>query len=195
MNNSLIQISAWTAYVNAALSIAGTATLILFFVAGGFWGPLNDSFSVLWALSFLPLLATLYQINAPVNPPLALVAVLVGVASMLAFAFLQILLVMRVVRFEQTFVAVTSLGAALGLAIFLTGLLVRQGSTFPARLAWISMAFGLSFMVSGVGFGIGGWENPLAGAGYLISVFTGPVWAFWLGRLLVKSQSPVTANI
>ncbi|MGB3716847.1 MAG: hypothetical protein WA996_20705 [Candidatus Promineifilaceae bacterium] len=150
MTDSFMRFAGWTAYANARLTIANMVTIMVFFVVGGFWGRLNDSVSVLWALSFIPLAIVLYRVNTPVNGPVSLLA------------------------------------AVIGLSLVFNGLLARSGETLPAALVWLTLAFGLGFVLGGIGFWIGGQQHPLAMAGFLVTALIGPVWAIWLGRLLLN---------
>jgi len=45
----------WSALVNAVAEITSFTALILFFRFGGLWGPINDTLSVIWALTLIPL--------------------------------------------------------------------------------------------------------------------------------------------
>lgn len=193
MNESFIRLSGWLAYANAVLSIAGFVTLVGFFIIGGILGPVNDAISVLWALTFVPLLLLLYQLNRPVNQPVSLAVAIAGIAAALGFALLQSLLVLGIVRFEQTFMAVVTLGSIIGLAILIGGLMARGGQTLPSGLTWMFIAYGLGYALSALGIWLGGQEHPLAASGYLIGAIAGPIWAIWLGRLLLNGAK-VTAT-
>lgn len=194
MNASVFRFAGWSAYANAVLSVAILVTLATYFVAGEPWGSINDSLSVIWSLSFLPLVVVLYKANKPGSTALSLGMAATGILSMLAFSVLQSLLVMGVVRFEQTFLAVVSLGGIFGLVILSYGLAARSGEAWlPSRLAWLMIAFGLGYGLSAIGFWLGGWENPLAAIGYLASAVTGPAWSFWLARLLLNNRVLIPA--
>jgi hypothetical protein len=119
---------------------------------------------------------------------------LAGIAAMLLFAVLQSLLALRLVRFEQTFAAVVTLGGILGVWLLLNGLLALKGSTLPGGLAWITVAFGFSYIVGAAGYRLGGYEQPLLWAGAALGYLLGPVWAFWLGWLMLHGRlAPATA--
>jgi len=135
MNESFTRFAGWTAYGNAALSIGSLVTLLAMFAIDDRWGKVNDVISVIWALSFLPLMILLYRLNAQgrlAAPNLAIV--IVGIAAMVAFAVLQGLLVLSLARFEQTFSAIVTLGAVFGIALALNGLLARGNQTLPSAL-------------------------------------------------------------
>ena len=189
MSESLLRLVGWSAYANAVLSLANMVTISLFFAAGGFWGPVNDAVSVFWMLSFLPLALLLARVNGAVmGRGAAEGAAIAGAVAMVAFAVLQALLVLGQVRFEQTFAAVVALGGVLGLWLLANGLLALRGATLPAGLAWLSIGFGLSYVVGVVGFWLGGYEHPLLWLGAAVGFVLGPVWAFWLGRLVLRGH-------
>ncbi len=194
MNEFGIRLAAWNGFANSLLSGAVFVTLVLFFAIGGAWGTVNDAISVVWALSYVPLLILLYQINGSENRALGRTMLVAGIVSMICFAFLQSLLVLRLVRFEQTFLMVIFLGGVLGLVLMIHGLQARGGQTLPDGLTRLLIAFGLGYVVSAVGFWLGGWQNPLAALGYLVGAVTGPIWPFQLGKLLLAGRLPVFAE-
>lgn len=188
MSNILVPHITSIAYANAVLSIISTITIGLMFALGGFWGSLNDANSIFWMLTFVPLLAFFYRQHASIAPQVAKSALVLGTAAAVAFGVLQALLVVRMVTFEQTFLTVITLSAIVGAALLTFGLLARGTGTFPAGLTWLTIIYGVAFMVGGLGFWLGGWENPLGIAGFLLTALLGPVWGIWLGTL--TSQLP-----
>ncbi len=196
MNESSYQVSGWSAIANGVLSIAILATLALYFTIGGFWGTVNDTISVFWALSFLLPVIALYRLSPPGKESVYLILTLSGIAAMVSFAFLQALLVAGLVSFEQTFLAVVTLGAVFGLVLGAFGFLARTGHVLPNGLTWLMIAFGAGYTISALGFWLGGWENPLAALGYLVGALSGPAWAIWFGKLLLTgrlSSAAITA--
>jgi hypothetical protein len=186
---SLTRLMGWSAYANGILMLANMVTLALMFGVSLFWGTVNDAVSVFWALSFLPLAMLLAQVNQPaMGRTVALGTALVGAAAMLLFAVLQGLLVVGLVRFEQTFAAVVTTGGVLGLWLLLNGLLALKGKTLPGGLAWISVVFGLSYILGTLGYWLGGYEQPLLWVGAALGFLVGPVWAFWLGWLVLHGR-------
>jgi hypothetical protein len=189
------RIIGWSAYANGILMVANMVTLVLMFSVSMFWGTVNDAISVVWILSFLPLAALLARVNGPVmGRGLAVGIAVAGVVTMLLFAWLQSLLVLGQVRFEQTLATVMTLGGVLGLWLLLNGLLALKGKTLPGGLVWLSIGYGFTYVLAALSFWMGGYEQPIlwigAGLGFLI----GPVWAFWLGWLLLHGRlAPVAA--
>lgn len=185
---TFLQFAGWSAVINGISSIASTITLILMFAVAAFFGPVNDAISVIWCLSFIPLGVLFYRMHQPVNAPLSLITAVVGIAAMLIFAVAQMLLVLRVVTFEQSVGLVLSMGAIIGLWALLNGLMARSGSTLPPAMTWLLILFGVSFMITAVGWYQSGPQNPLVAGGFLIGAIAGPVWAIWLGRMLLAAD-------
>jgi hypothetical protein len=185
---TFFQIVGWSAVINGVTSIASTITLILMFAVAPFFGPLNDAISVVWGLTFIPLAFLFYRLHQPLNAPLSLIAVVAGVSAMLVFSVAQMLLVLGVVSFEQSMGLVLSMGAIIGLWALLNGILARSGGTLPGGMVWLLIIFGLSFMITAVGWYQSGPQNPLVAAGFLIGAIAGPIWAIWLGSMLLISD-------
>lgn len=186
MIDSLLRIGGWSAYANAALSVANILTIMIFFSVGGFWGTLNDTLSVIWALSFIPLAIILYLLNRSVNGPFSMASMIIGIAAMVNFIILQSLLVIGRVSFDTTLPAVLTMTGFIGLFLLLNGLLARIGDTLPPGLVWLTVAFGLGFILGAIGFWIGGQQHPLSILGFISTGLIGPAWAIWLGRLLLQ---------
>jgi hypothetical protein len=195
MNQSSLSVFGWSAYANGMLIVANMVSLALMFGVSMAWGRVNDAISVVWLLSFLPLALLLVQVNQPVmGRAVAVGTAVVGALGILLFAVLQSLLVVGQVRFEQTFPTVVTLGGVLGLWLLLNGLLALRGKTLPGGLAWLSITFGLSYIMGTIGYWLGGYEAPILWVGAIVGYLVGPVWAFWLGRLLLNGRLlPVTA--
>jgi MFS family permease len=183
-----IQISGWSAVINGLTSIASTVTLMLMFAVAPFFGPVNDGISIIWCLSFIPLAVLFYRLNLPVNPLLSLAAAVVGIAAMAIFAIAQTMLVLRIVTFEQSLGLVLTMGAVIGLWALVNGWLARGGGMLPGAMTWLLIIYGVSFMLTAVGWYMAGQENPLVIIGFLIGAVIGPIWTIWLGRILLGAD-------
>ena len=189
---ALFRLAGWSAYFNATVFVLSLVALMLFFSIGGFWGTLNDSLSIFWMLSFIPLSIALYQINRVVNAPISLVSSIIGIAAAIAFAVMQLLLVFGLVRFEQTFTAVLATTAIFGLSVLVQALLARAGHSIPARLIWVMVIYGIASLIGAIGFQIGGEQHPLAMIGLLLTAISGLIWVIWFGRLLLAGNVSIT---
>ena len=96
----------WSAYVSAAANILGFVTLVAFFTVGEPFGVINDLTSVILALSMVPLALVLHKLHQHAAPRLSFGAFVIGALAMITAAVLQALLVLGLVSFELTLVAV-----------------------------------------------------------------------------------------
>ena len=189
---TLYRFAGWSAYFNATVFVLSLVALMLFFSIGGFWGTLNDSLSIFWMLSFIPLLIALYRINRAVNAPINLVSSIIGIAAAIAFTVMQFLLVFGLVRFEQTFTAVLATTAIFGLSVLVQALLARAGHSLPMGLIWVMIIYGIASLIGAIGFQIGGEQHPLAMIGLLLTAVSGLIWVIWFGRLLLAGNVTIT---
>lgn len=186
---AILRFTGMSAYFNALVFILSLVALMVFFSIGGIWGRVNDSLSIFWMLSYLPLAFALFLINRTVNYPASLVSTLVGSAAALAFIVMQVLLVLGRVQFEQTFSAVLTATAVFGLFVLVNGFLGRAGHTLPSALTWVMIIYGIASVVGAIGFQIGGEQHPLAMIGLLLTAVSGLVWVIWFGRLLLAENA------
>lgn len=191
---AFFRFAGWSAYFNAAVFVLSLVALMIFFSIGGMWGRINDSLSVIWMISYLPIGVALYLITRPVNAPVSLVSTIIGMAAMLAFVAMQTLLVFGRVQFEQTFSTVLATTAIVGLFVLIQGFLARSGSLLPPGLIWVMVIYGLGSVIGAVGFQIGGETHPLAMIGLLLNAVSGLVWVIWFGRLLLVEQVAVALS-
>ena len=124
------------------------------------FGMLNDICVALQYLLTSPSALALYQILLSYNPTLMRAATIVGIGSMLLTLGLQLLLIFKVLTFEQQVLWV-SLAMILGVGSWLvaTRLLARSTGRLPNSLLMSSVA------VPYIGY---------------------PVWAFWIGLQLLS---------
>ncbi len=185
---TLFRLAGWSAYFNAVVFILTMIALMLFFSIGGVWGRINDSLSIIWMLSYIPIAVAFYLINRSVNAPISMASSIIGIAAAIVFAALQTLLVFGRVGFEQTFTAVLTMSALVGLFVLIHALLARIGHTLPAGLTWVMILYGIASLVGAVGFQIGGEQNPLAIIGLLLTAISGLIWVIWFGRVLLAEK-------
>lgn len=189
---TILRIAGWFAYFNAAVFTLSLIALMLFFSIGGFWGTINDSLSIIWMLSYIPLTVVLFQINRSVNAPISLVSSIIGIAAAITFAVLQSMLVFGVVRFEQTFSTVLILTGLVGMSVLIHALLARSGLTLPAGLTWVMIVYGIASVIGATGFQIGGEQHPLAMIGLLLTSISGLIWVIWFGHTLLAGTAALS---
>jgi hypothetical protein len=180
----------WSAYVSAAANILGFVTLIAFFAVGEPFGVINDLTTVVLALSMVPLAFVLHELHRRAAPTLSFGAFVFGIFAMVGAAVLQALLVLGLVSFELTLVAVPVAFAVIGVWLVLNSYLGRNSGTLPKGLIWIGIVAGAALVLVLVGILLGGPQHPLAAVGGLTAVICYPVWAVWFGRLLLSGRVP-----
>jgi hypothetical protein len=190
-NAELSRYAGPSALVSAVASIVGLVTLIIFFSLGEPWGTINDIASVLQALSVLPVLFLLYRMHRHEVPIVSLAALATGMIGMLIAIVFQSLLIMRVITFAQTAVASPVGFGLLGIPLLWYGYRDFLGGMLPRGAALLSMLTGAGFVALIVGVLLGGQEHPLATIGGLIAGIGYPVWAIWLGRILLFGRISV----
>lgn len=190
-DQTLVKLAGRSALVNGLFGIAGSVTLFIFFAVGGFWGKLNDGISVVYALSFMPLALFFYRLHEPLQAPLNRISTAVGIAAMAIFGVAQFLLTVNVVRFEQTLDLILLLMAVIGLWLLAQAWLTRRNAVLPQTLIWLMIVYGASFVVSAPFWGTLGQAHPLTMIAFLAGVVAGPIWALWLGRLLLSGRLPI----
>lgn len=142
----------------------------------------------------------LYLIERSSAPGLSLIGSAIGIVGMLAVVLFQVLLIIKVVPFEQEVGLVLLATAAVGLWLILVNHLGRRQGSLPSRLAWLGIAVGASFvlepvMLSAAG-GAAAWRNAMSnyllliggGVIFLVSYVGFPVWAIWLGRVFLTTD-------
>jgi hypothetical protein len=163
-------------------------TGILFFTRGEPFGRINDASSVLQMLFMLPIAVAIFLLIRPMAFGLALLSAVVGVAGMLVAAVLQALLVFGIVAYGQTIRAVLSAGGAVGLWLLATNLYVLTAGVAPGGLGVLGVLAGVGYVLTVVGFRLGGQQHPLFYIGAFLGVLGYSVWAIWLGRLLLSGR-------
>jgi hypothetical protein len=155
------------ALASGVISAIGVVLLIAMFVffatpnkeLGFTFGLLNDICVALQYLLAVPIALALYQILAAYNPALIRIATIVGIVSMLIVFGLQLLLIFKVLAFEQQVLWV-SLAMILGVGSWLviTGLVARSTGRLPNSMLMSILA---------------------------VPYFGYPLWAFWMGQQLL----------
>jgi hypothetical protein len=124
------------------------------------FGMLNDICVAAQYLLTIPIALALYQILLSYNPALIRAATIVGIGSMLLTLGLQLLLIFKVLTFERQVLWVTlTMILGVGSWLVVTGLVARSTGRLPNSLLMSSVA------VPYIGY---------------------PVWAFWIGLLLLS---------
>lgn len=186
--NQLYRLAGWSAYVNAAANVIGFLSLFIFFAVGGPAGIINDSSSVFFSMSLIPLALAWHHLHRALFRSVSLAVATIGVIAMITAAILQALLVFGVVEFDQTLRTVLTANAVIGGWLVMNGILARIGSSLPQGLAWVSIGAGVGLVLIIAGFWIGGQEHPLTAIGGTVAFLGTLIWAIWSGRLLLTGK-------
>lgn len=183
--NNLNRFTGWSAILSAIATIIGAVTLFIFFSVGDPYGKINDVSSIVIGLTAIPILFALYQIHRPSAPTVSLIAFLIGAVATLIAALVQTLLVINGTNFGEV---VTVMFGMFGASLVTFGWLAYSNRTMPRGLAWTGLAAGIGCVLVNIGFILGGENHPLTYIGGALAVIAYPVWTFWLGRVLLKSN-------
>ena len=191
MNDSrLFRFAGWCAYISAAMTVLGVVTLMVFFAlipqygVSNVWGPINDSTSVIGALAGIVVLYALHRLHRRSVPNVSLAAVVVGVVALLVAAVMQSLLILRVITFADTAVAVPAAFAVFGAVLVVYGLLARRAGDWSNRQVWFGIVAGAGYVLTIVGFLVGGMNSPVTYVGGLLTVIFYTIWVIGFGRTL-----------
>ncbi|MBZ0318805.1 MAG: hypothetical protein K8L91_20485 [Anaerolineae bacterium] len=164
-SDALVYFAGWCSIASGIVSFIGIVFLIAMFI--GFstnniglqrYGTLNDICIIIQYLLALPITLALYQFQKTYALLLCRAAMLIGIAGMIVIVVLQWLLVSGVLTFEEQVGPVTLALFVVGIWLGITGYLGRLTENMPHSLRVSLLA---AFYV-----------------GY-------PIWAIWLGRLLL----------
>jgi hypothetical protein len=182
---TLLQVYGWLAYLSAAATILTFVTGILFFSVGKPFGRINDISSVFQVIFMIPLAIMFLQLLPSSTRTLGLLAALCGVSGMLISAFGQSLLVFGRIDFQGSLKFFPA-GAAIGIWLILVCSLAAANDQLPDLLAWMGILAGIGYIATVVGFLRGGQQNVLFYIGALVLGISYPIWAIWLGRLVLS---------
>ena len=200
-DGQMIQITGWAAYVSAAASIIGFITIIIFFMIGQPWGSINDfTGSVVLGLSVIFLVWGLHSLMPARQPALNTLALVIGIIGGLGMAVAGAAVLLKtfgVITFPEPrpgsgpYGLGTYAPMVLGAWLILFNGLALTGGKLPSVLSWIGVAAGIGFVVTLIGFISSGPESPITAIGGLLTAIGYPVWAIWLGRLLLGGKLPL----
>ena len=197
-DSRFIRFAGWCAYLSAAMTVLGLVTLMIFFALisqqgiGNIWGPINDATSVILALTNIVLLVALHRLYRSVASMTSLVAVIVGVAAMLVAAVMQSLLILKVIAFAATAVAVPAAFGVFGAALIVYCLLARRAAAWSKRLVWFGILAGAGYVLTIVGWIACGTQSPIIYVGGLLAVICVTVLAIGFGRMLLSAKETIS---
>ena len=176
-----------SAFISAVATILTFLTGILYFTIGGSFGEIQDVTSVLQVVFMIPLAVGLYRLLPSSTKVVGLFAAAVGILGMFISAVGQGLLVLDRIDYP-TSMKFFPAGVAIGIWLLVVCSLARANGFFPNGLAWAGFVAGAGYIVTVAGFLWGGQESPVFYIGGLALGIGYPVWAIWLGRLLLSGK-------
>lgn len=211
MESELTRYRSGAAYIVGIASIISFVSLILFFGLEApqasanpqgfyFWGLVSDLAAPATMLPLLVVILALHQVERIHAPVLSRVAAIIGVIGALGVTALQVLLVIKVLTFEQEVGPVVLAMAIAGAWLVLANILAFVQHVLPMRLAWLGIASGAAQVSYPVLFQMLGGANFYASIGsdftviaitsviFLMSYIGFPVWAIWLGRVWSRQR-------
>ncbi len=203
-----IELSTWAG--RAALgygyvSIAAILALVLFYAGVRIFGTINDFLTLVATLPLLALVLIFHRLVGRRNPLVSVVATSFGLIGGAAIVADMALFLARVIPLmAQVVVFILSFGP-LGVWIFAVSSLGRAQGILPSRLAWFGVVIGVGELIASVSFLLFGglrlldttdFRGLLSNYPLLIGTVPGgivsylgtPIWALWLGRVLVSSE-------
>jgi hypothetical protein len=162
-----LRLAAWAAFAAAATAAAGVVFLIAMFASLGTgarttgltFGRINDLLILVSYPMAIPAVLAAHRLLRPHAPIQTSVATTISIVSIGAIAFLQALLVLEVLTFEQQVIPVTIAIACFGVGQLLAAGVGRSTGLLPGGVRWAALA--------ALYFGF-------------------PLWAAWMGRQLIR---------
>jgi hypothetical protein len=156
----MLRLGGWSASVSGIVAAIGLALWFARFAfPGGVVGWLNDLLVMIQYALTVPIALALHTLFRRYNANLSLLALVVGVAGMLAVVVLQFLLLVRALSFAQQVVPVTIAILVVGAWLVTTGYLGRSTGLLSNSLRMSLLA---------------------------VPYFGYPIWAWWLARSLSR---------
>jgi hypothetical protein len=207
MSSSVIlRYAGWSACASGIVTILGLIFIGIFFSVGEPYGSLNDLCIALQVLLMLPVALGLRQLFQDRFSSLDLAAMAMLLAGALAVAVASVILVLKVITFPQSLAPVSSGFGLIGVWMIATGYLTLSAKSLPAALAWLGIVTGAGMLLFCFGYWFGPREamasfSPSltirsvlpAIVGGALSFFGYPIWAIWLGVLLLGGKVAVVA--
>jgi hypothetical protein len=179
----------WSAYLSAAATILGIATLFAFFALGEPFGTLNDIFSIVIAFTMIVILLKLHRLHRLSASVVSRIILIIGTIAMLVAIVFQTLLILRIIEFAQTAFIVPLTFGVFGAALVVYSSLSLTGPSLPRGLSALGIIAGAGYGLVITGFILNSeGEHPLSLIGGLITVIGYPIWAIWFGRLLLSGR-------
>lgn len=185
----------WMAIASGIISILAIALLILFFTVGQPFGTLNDIFNGIAGIAILMLAWMLYAEHHARSPLLSQLALMIAIVGAIVVVIGSILVIFQITGWVLAGLYTGTGNALLGLWLAMFCYSLQRSDSFPHNLLVFGlivgacMALGL-ILIPGIFARIDSMESPpwylyIGYAGFLGTSILYPIWAIWLGRVLL----------
>jgi hypothetical protein len=165
-HHQLLRVAGWSAYASGVVAISGLLPFVTVFAFGVNIPRLNDSAVIVQYLLALPITVALHQLVQAGAPLRSQVAMLIGIVGIGAVAVVQVLWLFAAVLNWTTYIILV------GTAMLLIG-------------SWV--------VITGYALGrpAGTLRQSLFMSILAATYVAYPIWAIWLGRLLLAGTLPI----
>lgn len=181
-----MQLYAFSAFLSAFATLFTLITGILFFTKGGRFGFLNDLSSVFQVIFMIPLAIYFQLILSSGSLILSTLVFILGLSGMLYALYGQSLLVLRKINFNRSLKYIPA-GAAIGLWLITINLTASGFNITPDTLGWLGVFAGSGYILTVTAFLIFGSKHFLFYLGSFITGISYPIWAIWLGLIILST--------
>jgi hypothetical protein len=179
-----MQLYASSAFLSAFATILTLITGILFFTKGGRFGLLNDLSSVFQVISMIPLALYFLLMLRSGSLIYSTLVFILGLSGMLYALYGQSLLVLRKINFNQSLKYIPA-GAAIGVWLITINLTASGFNLIPNMHGWLGVLAGFGYILTVTAFLIFGSKHFLFYLGSFITGISYPIWAIWLGSIIL----------
>jgi len=163
----LLHVASWSAYASGVVAIGGLLPILTTFAFGVNIPKLNDSAVIVQYVLVLPITLVLYPLARPRAPFLTTVALLGGIIGICAVVVIQLIwLFVAVLNWTTYIILIGTAMLLIGSWAVITGSALRR-SVGPLRWSLLMSVLAATY-------------------------FAYPIWAFWLGRLLLSKTRAVS---
>jgi hypothetical protein len=218
MNTQAIRYAGRAAIVTGVASIVGFIALMLFFALEAsqatlnsngfyFWGFISDVSAPATMIPLLVVVLALHQVERAHAQILSRIALVLGLTGALGVTLLQVLLIIKVLTFEQEVGPVVLAMGIAGVWLVLASYLGGTEHILPSGLVWLGIAVGAAQASYPVLFqALGGADfyakmgndfmlATVSGIIFLLSYLGFPIWMFWFARTWSSKRMKTEAGL
>jgi hypothetical protein len=185
-NNSIFRFAGWSAYLSGLADILILVASLIFAVAGSPFDTISAFAEIFWVLLIMPIALAFHQQLRSTAPLISLIAFVIGIIGISYSTVITFLLNFGPKNFGDSGVFIN---ATIGSWFLITNSLLILRKLQPLGLSVLGMLIGTSYTFSIVALWFKGpWMTVFAIHIFALLLLY-PIWAFWVGRVLLKSNS------